>query len=163
MTQERTVEGAVAALLNSRELVINRGSKHGVAKGDRVDIGDTSVEILDPETEERLGTVSRPLISMVVRDVQESLSVARTRRAGTRNVGGYGYGAGVFTLMQPRREVPIYESLILDDEDPRPRAISGETLVDVGDPVLIHLGRRIALQRALDEIALETDDASTAE
>lgn len=162
-SEETTITGAVAALLNSRELVVNRGSNHGVAVGDRVDVGTSPVEIVDPETQQPLGTVSRPLISLVVSDIQGALSVARTRAAGMRNVGRRVAGALAREWDDPRRDVPVHERLILEDEDPSPPQLEGKTLVEVGAPVLIHLGRRIALQQALDRVAAETDDDAAIE
>lgn len=162
-SEETTTTGAVAALLNSRELVVNRGSDHGVAVGDRVDVGTSPVEIVDPETHRPLGTVSRPLISLVVSDVQSALSVARTRAMGMRNVGGNAAPDYSREWSEPRRDVVVHESLILEDEDPRPHELDGKTLVEVGSPVLIHLGRRAALRDALDAIAGETDDNATTE
>lgn len=161
--EEKTIAGAVAALLNSRELVVNRGSNHGVAAGDRVDVGTSRVEIVDPGTQRPLGALSRPLISMVVSDVQGAFSVARTRAVGTRNVGGNAAPDYSREWREPRRDVVVHESLILEDEDPRPHQLDGKTLVEVGSPVLIHLGRRAALRDALDAIAAGTDDDATTE
>lgn len=77
-TVEKAIEGKVAEVLNQRELVINRGSEHGVKDGMRFEVIDETLEFLDPDTKEPLGTITRPKIRVSVSDVQPRFSIART-------------------------------------------------------------------------------------
>ena len=73
------IEGKVAAILNSRELAINRGAEHGVLEGMRFEVLDTSVgKITDPETGEPLGLIEAVKVRVEVTDVNDRFSVAQT-------------------------------------------------------------------------------------
>ena len=50
------IEGKVAAILNERDLVINRGSDSGVQEGMRFGVVEKDVPIVDPDTEKRSDT-----------------------------------------------------------------------------------------------------------
>ena len=76
--QATAIEGKVAGILNSRELVINRGASDGVKDGMRFEVIDDSYEILDPDTGEALGTIKKVKLRVKVSDIQPRLSIART-------------------------------------------------------------------------------------
>lgn len=73
------IAGKVAQVVSERELVINRGSEHGVTVGMRFRIlaPEPSV-VTDPETEEELGEVDLTKIEVEVVEVQPKLSVCAT-------------------------------------------------------------------------------------
>ncbi len=77
-TQARAIDGKVAKILNSRELVINRGTEHGVKEGMRFEVIEELEEVLDPDTKVSIGTISRVKIRVKVAHVQSRLSIART-------------------------------------------------------------------------------------
>jgi hypothetical protein len=85
------IEGKVARILNSRELVINRGSAHGVKTGMYFAIYEPSAEeVTDPETGEVLGSVLRPKVKVQVSLAANRFCVARTFETRRVNVGGTG-------------------------------------------------------------------------
>ena len=71
------LEGKVAQILNDREVVINRGSKDGVETGMKFKIVE-SLTILDPDTDEELGSIERENIRVKVIDVQPAFAIAHT-------------------------------------------------------------------------------------
>lgn len=72
------VEGKVAKILNSREIVINKGAADGVKTGMRFNVQEQETAIMDPDSKENLGQLMRPKISVEVMDVESRFSVART-------------------------------------------------------------------------------------
>ena len=73
------ITGKVAAIVNERELAINRGEAHGVKEGMRFAVRDNrSVQVTDPETGEALGTVQREKIRVRITEVQPGYSIGRT-------------------------------------------------------------------------------------
>ncbi|WP_156771899.1 hypothetical protein [Mycobacterium sp. 1245805.9] len=73
------IVGKVAAIENNFNLVINRGSNHGVKSGMIFAIEDPQgKEIRDPESDELLGYVPTEKIKVKVFEVQEKLSRATT-------------------------------------------------------------------------------------
>ena len=77
-TQSALLEGKVATILNMRELIINRGSQDGVEAGMRFKIVDENSAVIDPDTKEELGTITREKIRVTTADVQPRFSIART-------------------------------------------------------------------------------------
>ena len=89
------IEGQVAAILNERELAINRGTKHGVQRDMKFEVLEPEgVAITDPETEMELGEeVGIKILVKVVR-AEEEYSVARTfERVGGSQPLGLGMAA----------------------------------------------------------------------
>ena len=134
----RPIRGKVARILNSRDLVINVGSRDGVVVGMYFDVLDPKGEdIKDPDTGEVLGSVERPKIRVQVVKVQERLSVASTYKKRQVNVGGRGAGLrGEFAeFFMPPKFVTKYETLrtterTWEDLD------ENESYVKTGDPVV---------------------------
>ena len=77
-TQSALIEGKVATILNTRELTINRGSLDGVEVGMRFKIVEEAEMVVDPDTKEELGTITREKIRVTAADVQPRFSIART-------------------------------------------------------------------------------------
>ena len=73
-----TVEGKVAKILGKGEIVLNRGSSHGVRKGMLFEVfAPEGEEVWDPDTGETLGTVEDVKAKAEVTEVKERLAVAR--------------------------------------------------------------------------------------
>jgi len=73
------IEGQVAAIINERELAINRGSDHGVERGMKFEVLEKRpVPITDPETQQELGSVTIVKIRVRVADVEPQWSIAET-------------------------------------------------------------------------------------
>lgn len=78
------IEGKVAQVVSERELVINRGSEHGVIVGMRFEILEPDpAEIVDPDTGETLGVVQRTKVEVEAVEVQPKMTVCRTFRKVT--------------------------------------------------------------------------------
>jgi len=132
------IRGKVARILNSRELAINIGSKHGVHVGMYFDVLDPKgEEIRDPDTGEVIGLIDRPKVRVQITNAQEGLSIASTFRRKPVNVGGRGLmtGNSLADLFQPPKIVNKYETLKTDEktwEDIN----ESESYVKTGDPVV---------------------------
>ena len=131
------IRGKVARILNSREMVINVGSGHGVVVGMRFDILDAKGEdVQDPDTGELLGSVERSKVSVEVSKVQQRLSVASTYRKERVNVGGAGLGNSPMSqLLMPARWETRYETLKTEEKTWEDLA-EEDSYVKVGDPVV---------------------------
>ena len=71
------IRGKVAVVLNSRQLVINRGSDHGVEKGMRFSVQE-ELSITDPDNGEPLGDMPREVVKVQVIDVHPRYALAHT-------------------------------------------------------------------------------------
>ena len=133
-TQERrAIEGKVARLLNSRELIINRGSEDGVEDGMRFEIIDEFDEIRDPDTKEILGGIKRVKVRVKVSDVQERLAIARTYETyKTPDTSMLTFG-----LPDPSRTITRVKTLS-STCGPQivPSHEAGEIFVEIGDKVV---------------------------
>lgn len=76
--KSRAIEGSVAKILNEREVVINRGSEQGIRIGMKFSIMEGTSVIMDPDTRESLGSLTRENIRVKIVDVQPKFSVGRT-------------------------------------------------------------------------------------
>jgi hypothetical protein len=85
------IRGKVAQILNVRELVINRGSDAGVIEGmEFAVLNRQGTRIVDPDTEQELGSVEIPKVLVRVVRVEPRLAVARTYITHTRVTGALG-------------------------------------------------------------------------
>ena len=130
--------GKVARILNSREIVINIGRIKGVMDGMYFDVLDPSGEdIRDPDTKEILGSVRQSKVRVKVTRVQDKLSVAKTFRKGTINIGGRGLdiASGFAGYLMPPNWITEYETL-KTDEATWENLKEEESYVKTGDPVI---------------------------
>ncbi|MDP9987447.1 hypothetical protein J2S98_002614 [Arthrobacter oryzae] len=129
------ITGKVAEIISDRELILNRGRTHGVAKGMYFNILDpNTIGIKDPETGEELGGIKKVKITVVAVEVADRITLAQTFRTETVNVGGAGLGSGHFSdLFGPAKYVERVETLRLDPSAPKPIGPS-ESVVAKGDP-----------------------------
>lgn len=133
---ESRVYGKVAEVVSDREVILNRGSEHGVRAGMYFAILDPgAVGITDPDTGEPLGDIK--IVKIVVRaiDVAPKLTLARTFRSRRVNIGGSGLlGVGALTrAMQEPEYVEQVEKLTLDRNAPR-KIDPKDSVVKRGDP-----------------------------
>ena len=77
-TRIEIIEGKVAKILNTREIVINRGSVDGVQQGMKFEVIDDFYEIFDPDTNNSLGTFKRVKIRVKAAEIHTRFSIART-------------------------------------------------------------------------------------
>jgi|SRR5471032_1727161 len=132
------IRGKVARILNSRELVINIGAEHGVVVGMYFDVLDPKGEdILDPDSNEVLGSLDRPKVRVQVTSVQERLAVTSTYKKRRVNVGGQGglSAYGLADMFMPPKIVTKYETL-KTTEKTWESLDEHESYVKTGDPVV---------------------------
>jgi hypothetical protein len=126
------IEGKVAAILNARELVINRGSKHGVQEGMTFAVLDnTGASIKDPDTNEEIGSVLRDKIRVKIVQVKDSLSVGRTYEV-TRGRGGLFGSASIADMLAYE---PPHPRTLSTDEAVFPPLNESQSYVKRGDIV----------------------------
>jgi hypothetical protein len=107
------IAGKVAKVTSDRELIINRGSEHGVGEGMIFRIKGSPLEVTDPDTGEVLGVVSRAKVLVQVVEVGGKFCIARTFRSRRVNVGGkFDVGSsGLSRMLQPPKWETRYETL----------------------------------------------------
>lgn len=139
--EEKRIRGKVAKILNSRELVINIGSKEGVLVGMYFEVLDQKCEnIKDPDTGDILGSIERPKVRVKVIEVQEQLSIASTyRRKQLNQVSVIGESAfplsfSEFFKPKPKKLIMEYETLKTTEKTWEDLDES-QSYVKVGDPV----------------------------
>ena len=71
------IDGKVAKVLNSRELIINRGASDGVKIGMVFNV-EGRISIVDPDSKESLGSIIRPKVSVEIVEIEPRFSIART-------------------------------------------------------------------------------------
>lgn len=134
---EELITGKVARVLNSREVVINRGADDGVVKGTIFEVLDADgSDISDPDTGEVIGSVHRPKVRVRVTEVQPKLCLAGTFRVRRVNVGGVGspFLGNLTSAMAPPKWVERVETF--KSEDAAWEKISeAASYVKRGDPV----------------------------
>lgn len=118
MTNKKPIIGYVAKVLNSRELVINKGQEHGVEVGMIFTVYDQKGEnIKDPVTGQNLGSVKRPKVSVKIIEVEPKLSVAETFKSVQVNIGGSGISlTGVAKMFEPPKYIEQFETLKTNEQ-----------------------------------------------
>jgi len=132
------LRGKVARILDTRNLVINLGAKHGVIVGMYFDVLDPKGEdIRDPDTGEILGSLERPKVRVQIVKTEERLSVAATFKKKTVNIGGRGGLAvsGLAEMFMPPKHVTKYETLKTTEKTWEDLDES-DSYVKTGDPVV---------------------------
>lgn len=131
------IEGSVSAILNRRELVINRGSLNGVTAGMRFAVLNRhGFEVRDPESNKILGSIDVEKTVVEVVRVEERLAVARTFRRSRVNVGGLAVGLEISKYFEPRKYVTKFETLEVDPTTAGYVELDEEdSFIKVGDPV----------------------------
>ena len=72
------IKGKIAKILNTRELVLNRGFDDGVAVDMEFAVLEPRLSIIDPDTQEPLGDLEREKIRVRVFETYPKFSLART-------------------------------------------------------------------------------------
>lgn len=128
-----SIQGKVAQILNERDLVINKGSDHGVADGMLFQVTQPDVPIKDPDSGAELGVLARDKIKVKVFEVHPMFSLAKTYET---------YRASVLpphevALQMMRRTVTRTRKIIIPDPLRKSVIIDAEgSTVNIGDPVV---------------------------
>lgn len=129
------ITGRVASVASDRELIINRGAQHGVTEGMYFQVKGSPADVVDPESGEVIGTISKVKVIVRVDEVADKFCIARTFRTRRVNVGGRStLGAGLSDILQPPRWETRVETLRRDKLADAPIS-ERESIVAVGDPV----------------------------
>lgn len=147
MSRTERIIGKVAQVTSDRELIINRGSEHGVKRDMFFKVKDEEVVIQDPDTGDELGTVSPVKVVVRVDEVAPKFSIARTFREHRIKVqeaveGGAAYHAlqqgtslrGMFQPPVPEKWETRVETLRLDPRKGE-HLPESESVVSRGDVV----------------------------
>ena len=132
------VRGKVARIVNSRELIINRGSQSGVTLGMRFAVLNPAGEaVRDPDTGGIIGSLQRPKVQVEVVQLSDQMAVAQTYRHHSVNIGGAGVGqlGEIARLFAAPHVVRRFETLKASDYDWEPLT-EEQSIVKVGDPVV---------------------------
>ncbi|WP_139199281.1 hypothetical protein [Curtobacterium sp. MCBA15_013] len=132
------ITGSVAQIVSDRELILNRGSENGVREGMYFAVLDPGFRgVTDPETGESLGDFRVVKVTVRAVEVAPRLTLARTFRTRTVNVGGTNASFGSLSTVAAALSAPRYieqvERLVLDENARRPIEPE-ESVVDRGDP-----------------------------
>ena len=73
-----TIAGKVAAILNEREIIFNKGSESGVEEGMIFLVTTPDLPVLDPDTGEELGVFNRDKIGVKAAEVHPRFCIGRT-------------------------------------------------------------------------------------
>ena len=135
MSESKRIVGQVAKILSTRELVINRGAEQGVDLGMRFAVLDIeAADIVDPETGDRIGGLSRPKVRVEVVRVEPLFAVVRTYRSRDVNIGGVGGALAIDEMFRPAKWVTRHETFKSEDAAWEPLE-EEESFIKVGDPV----------------------------
>lgn len=130
-----SITGKVAAILNERELIINRGAEAGVKEGMKFRIVEPQVTIKDPDTGEALGTLAHEKIRVGIVEVQPKFSKARTYETFVDYVPGPKFPMLPPTPMVPVTRVRTFKGAGLPSDTPFLDFLSAD-YVKVGDLVV---------------------------
>ena len=124
---DNLIEGRVAQILNERELVLNVGTRDGVAEGMVFAVlSESPLEVRDPISNEFLDEVDREKVRVEVVEARDRIAICRTYEV--RVVGGF-LDPGFSRLLEPRREVV---ATLRSDDYPNPLP-PRESYVKIGD------------------------------
>lgn len=129
----------MAAILNSKELVINIGDQHGVRHGMKFAVlAESELEVRDPESGKLLDTIDREKVRVEASEVRKKISICRTYRIKKIPAGPLAKGAlGIISLAElsrPPREIP--ETLSIHDSSILPPLPEEESYVKIKDRVI---------------------------
>ena len=122
--------------MTERELIINRGTDHGVEVGTRFAIlNPKGLEVKDPETGEDLGSLEVAKTIVKVVSVKEKLCMAQTFRT-VKSSGGPLWATGLASPPEER-----VETLRTDHPHAYAELSEEESRVKIGDPAVEVTGR----------------------
>lgn len=147
MGEHNLVSGQVAKIVSDTDILINRGTEDGIENGAYFVVLDKDeLEIEDPENAVIAGSVRNVKLAFQVVQVSEHLSLARTFRTYTVNVGGQ--GPDMSSLMgfgKAPKYIQEIERFTADPEDKIDRSTVRKNIA-IGDEVREMANREDASQ-----------------
>ena len=129
-----TINGKVAAILNERDLVINKGHNDGVSEGLSFMVTQPNFSIKDPDSGVELGVLAREKIKVKVFEVHPKFSVAKTYETYSSTEPS---GLQLADAQHRRRTVTKVRKILIEPAGQKNVAIGLEgSTVHVGDPVV---------------------------
>lgn len=130
----KRLEGAVASILSSTELVINIGSNKGVKRGMKFAVlARTQLDVPDPYTGKRLDSLDREKIRVEAAEVRDNVTICRTYRVKAIPAGPL-LRTSLADLYRPASEVK--ETLSVERESLPPPLPEDDAYVKVKDRVV---------------------------
>jgi hypothetical protein len=129
----KMLEGLVASILNTRELVLNIGGKNGVAIGMKFKVLEKDFEIRDPKSQEVLGKIQREKIKIKIVDVKDKISIGRTYETYEE---GYPSSFQISRMMISGSETKVRTLRATDETAPYDLLDEKSSFVKIGDPVI---------------------------
>ncbi len=128
------IQGKVAAILNERDLVINKGQEDGVSEGMQFQVTQPDVPIRDPDSGVELGVLVRDKIKVRIVESHPQFSVAKTYETYSAQVPSVYEQA---ELASRGRTVTRVQKIIIESPGQNTDTIGQEgSTVKVGDPVV---------------------------
>jgi hypothetical protein len=130
------IQGSVARILTTRELVVNRGSDHGVEAGMLFAVYDKEPEdVIDPETQESIGRIFRSKVVVKVKRVGKRFSMAETFKKERVNVGGTASPLDSFAALLSPAKWEDRQQTLRTTESTWEKLPDEQSFVKTGDPV----------------------------
>jgi hypothetical protein len=132
-----TITGKILEIIDNRTVATNVGSSKGVEVGMIFQIiAKDGKEIIDPDTEEVLGTLKLPKSKVKVTYVEEKYSLAETFEYERINVGGINTLQGFSNVFSAPKYIKKYKTFEIPDD--QKRSIEEEkSNVKVGDIITL--------------------------
>ena len=135
------IHAKVAEILAVRDLVLNKGSDHGVEVGMRFAVlNRKGADVKDPDTGEVLGSVELPKTFVKVVAVKERLCIARTFREFTTGGGPLWSVMNQNFLGLSSPPSKQFETLKTDEARLKDELDEEESYVKIGDPAVQMFG-----------------------
>lgn len=105
------IQAKIAKVLSEDEFVINKGQFDGVERGMIFEVKDERLDdIIDPDTNESLGSIDRPIVSMRITRVGERAALGRRyERSGGWGIAGSGLDRRPLGILTGRSEDEVVE------------------------------------------------------
>ena len=129
-----SIHGKVAAVLNERDLVINKGFDDGVSEGLSFRVTQPNVSITDPDSGVELGVLTREKIRVKVFEVHPKFSVAKTYETfSAPEPSAFEFA----NALHRRKTVTKVRKILIEPEEQKTVTIGAEgSTVNIGDPVV---------------------------
>jgi hypothetical protein len=131
------IQGKVAAILNSRDLVINKGANDDVSEGMLFQVTEPNVLIEDPDSGVALGVLARDKIRVRVFEVHPQFSLAKTYETYSAREPSTFERTMANVVSTTGRTVTRVRKIIMEPEGQKTVTIGVEgSTVNIGDPAV---------------------------